>query len=78
MGAGRTRSTGCQPAYRHRDAGLAELEPAAAGFYAGPPPFDVSHGELVSTVRDYTRFARMLADGGRFEGGGLSPGTPSG
>jgi CubicO group peptidase (beta-lactamase class C family) len=28
----------------------------------------VSHAELVSTVRDYTRFARMLADGGRFEG----------
>ena len=45
-----------------------ELEPAAGGFYAGHPPFDVSHAELVSTVRDYTRFARMLADGGRFEG----------
>ena len=54
--------------YRHTDAGLVELEPAAGGFYAGPPPFDVSHAELVSTVRDYTRFARMLADGGRFEG----------
>ena len=48
--------------------GLVELEPAAGGFYAGQPPFDVSHAELVSTVRDYTRFARMLADGGRFEG----------
>jgi len=45
-----------------------ELEPAAGGFYAGQPPFDVSHGELVSTVHDYGRFARMLADGGRFEG----------
>ena len=54
--------------YRHTDAGLEELEPAGGGFYAGPPPFDVSHGELVSTVRDYARFARMLADGGRFEG----------
>ena len=54
--------------YRHTDSGLVELEPAAGGFYAGHPPFDVSHGELVSTVRDYTRFARMLADGGRFEG----------
>jgi CubicO group peptidase (beta-lactamase class C family) len=53
--------------YRHTDSGLVELEPAAGGFYAGPPPFDVSHGELVSTVHDYTRFARMLADGGRFE-----------
>jgi CubicO group peptidase (beta-lactamase class C family) len=54
--------------YRHTDSGLMELEPAAGGAYAGPPPFDVSHAELVSTVRDYTRFARMLADGGRFEG----------
>jgi CubicO group peptidase (beta-lactamase class C family) len=54
--------------YKHADSGLVEVEPAAGGFYAGPPPFDVSHGELVSTVRDYTRFARMLADGGRFEG----------
>jgi CubicO group peptidase (beta-lactamase class C family) len=55
-------------AYRHTGSGLVELEPAAGGFYAGPPPFDVSHGELVSTVHDYTRFARMLAGGGRFEG----------
>jgi CubicO group peptidase (beta-lactamase class C family) len=56
-------------AYRHTDTGLVELEPAAGGSYAGPPPFDVSHAEIVSTVGDYTRFARMLADGGRFEGG---------
>lgn len=55
-------------AYRHGDDGLMELEPAAGGFYAGRPPFDVSHGELVSTARDYTRFARMLADGGRVDG----------
>lgn len=55
-------------AYRHGDDGLVELEPAAGGFYAGPPPFDVSHGELVCTVRDYARFARMLADGGRAGG----------
>jgi CubicO group peptidase (beta-lactamase class C family) len=54
--------------YRHTDSGLVELEPAAGGFYAGQPPFDVSHAELVSTVRDFTSFARMLADGGRFEG----------
>jgi CubicO group peptidase (beta-lactamase class C family) len=54
--------------YRHTDSGLVELEPAAGGFYAGHPPFDVSHAELVSTISDYTRFARMLADGGRFEG----------
>lgn len=54
--------------YRHTASGLVQLEPAAGGLYAGPPPFDVSHAELVSTVDDYTRFARMLADGGRFDG----------
>ena len=52
-------------AYRNGDDGLAETEPAGGGFYAGPPPFDVSHAELVSTVEDYHRFVRMLADGGR-------------
>jgi CubicO group peptidase (beta-lactamase class C family) len=55
-------------AYRHGDEGLVEIEPAGGGFYAGPPSFDVSHGELVSTARDYHRFARMLADGGRLNG----------
>jgi CubicO group peptidase (beta-lactamase class C family) len=55
-------------AYRHGDEGLVETEPAGGGFYAGPPPFDVSHGELVSTAADYHRFARMLADGGRVSG----------
>jgi CubicO group peptidase (beta-lactamase class C family) len=55
-------------AYRHGDAGLIETEPAGAGFYAGPPPFDVSHGELVSTARDFHRFARMLADEGLVDG----------
>ncbi|HVX42301.1 MAG TPA: serine hydrolase domain-containing protein [Mycobacteriales bacterium] len=49
--------------YRHGDAGLVEIEPAAGGFYAGPPPFDVSHGELVSTARDFHRFVRALLDG---------------
>ena len=52
-------------AYRHGDEGLAEIEPAGGGFYAGPPSFDVSHSELVSTARDYHRFARMFAEGGR-------------
>jgi CubicO group peptidase (beta-lactamase class C family) len=55
-------------AYRHGDAGFVEIEPAGGGFYAGPPPFDVSHGELVSTAADYHRFTRMLADGGRVSG----------
>ncbi len=55
-------------AYRHGDDGLVETEPAGGGFYAGPAPFDVSHGELVSTARDFQRFARMLAAGGRVDG----------
>ena len=55
-------------AYRHGNDGLVEIEPAAGGFYAGPPPFDVSHGELVSTAHDFFRFAQMLASGGRFDG----------
>jgi CubicO group peptidase (beta-lactamase class C family) len=55
-------------AYRHADEGLVEIEPAGGGFYAGPPPFDVSHGELVCTAADYHRFTRMLALGGRANG----------
>lgn len=56
-------------AYRRDEAGaLVQLEPAAAGFYAGPPPFDVSHHELVSTIGDCTTFARMLAADGRHDG----------
>ena len=49
-------------AYRPGPDGFVETEPAAGGFYAGPPPFDVDHGELVSTARDFYRFARALAD----------------
>ena len=59
-------AAGQLPAHRLRFGGA---RTGRRGLYAGHPPFDVSHGELVSTVRDYTRFARMLADGGRFEGG---------
>ena len=51
-------------AYRHTDAGLTETEPAGGGFYAGDPPFDVSHAELVSTAGDYLAFLRMLVNGG--------------
>jgi len=54
-------------AYRHGEDGLVVTEPAGGGFYAGPPPFDVSHGELVSTVADFHRFIRLLADGGRVD-----------
>jgi len=48
-------------AYRHGDQGLIETEAAGGGFYAGPPPFSVNHGELVSTAQDFYRFAQMLA-----------------
>jgi CubicO group peptidase (beta-lactamase class C family) len=51
-------------AYRHTGTELIETEPAGGGFYAGPPPFDVSHAELVSTARDYFAFLRMLVNGG--------------
>ena len=50
-------------AYRHGPDALVETEPAGGGFYAGPPPFDVSHAELVSTAPDFHRFLRALIDG---------------
>ncbi|MBT2486177.1 MULTISPECIES: serine hydrolase [unclassified Microbacterium] len=56
-------------AYRHGEGGeLMEVEPAAGGFSVAPPPFDVSHSELVSTAADYAAFAGMLANGGRHRG----------
>ena len=58
-------------AYRHGEGGLEETEPAGGGFYAGPPPFDVSHAELVSTARDYHRFLRKLVETGPVEGDAL-------
>ncbi|MFZ1285621.1 MAG: serine hydrolase domain-containing protein [Candidatus Phosphoribacter sp.] len=53
--------------YRLEEHGLVETEPAGAGFYVDPP-FDVCHGELVSTLADFHRFARCLQDGGRWQG----------
>ena len=55
-------------AYRHAETGLVETEPAAAGFYVGEPPFDVSHGELVSTAADYLAFLRTLRTGETADG----------
>jgi CubicO group peptidase (beta-lactamase class C family) len=55
-------------AYRHGETELVETEPAGGGFYAAPPPFDVSHGELASTARDFHRFTWMLANGGQADG----------
>lgn len=47
-------------AYRHDETGWVETEPAGGGFYAGPPAFDISHGELVSTAGDFHRFLVAL------------------
>jgi CubicO group peptidase (beta-lactamase class C family) len=58
-------------AYRHGEGGLVETEPARRGFYAGPPPFDMSHAELVCTARDYHRFLRMLVERGWVDGAPL-------
>jgi CubicO group peptidase (beta-lactamase class C family) len=55
-------------AYRVDPDGLTETDPAGGGFYAGPPPFDVSHAEMVSTARDYHRFLRLLVGGGVVDG----------
>lgn len=55
-------------AYRHAESGWVELEPVGGGFYAGPPPFDISHGELVSTAADFHRFLSVLARGGTVDG----------
>ncbi|WP_246858494.1 serine hydrolase [Citricoccus sp. SGAir0253] len=55
-------------AYRRVDGTLRETEPLGGGFHAGEPPFDVAHGEVVSTAEDFLRFARMIASGGRHEG----------
>jgi len=54
-------------AFRHTSSGLVEVEPAGGGYYAGPPPFDVSHGELVSTVADVHRLLRALVGQGHLE-----------
>ncbi|WGW10469.1 serine hydrolase domain-containing protein [Saxibacter everestensis] len=50
-------------AFRHGADGLEQSEPAGAGFYVEPAPFDVSHSELVSTLADYHAFLRALVDG---------------
>lgn len=58
-------------AYRHGAAGLVETEPAGGGPYAGLPAVDVSHGELVSTARDYHRFLAALVAGSPLAGAPL-------
>ena len=58
-------------AYRHGEGGLVEMEPARGGFYAGPPPFDVSHAELVS---HRPRLPPVPADAGGARAGRRSSG----
>lgn len=55
-------------AYRHDGDRLVKIEPAGGGFHAAEPPFDVSHGELVSTAQDYRLFLGMLTAGGVADG----------
>ena len=55
--------------YHHDENGaLVEDEPAGGGYHVGYPPYDISRGELVSTARDYHRFATMLMRGGELDG----------
>lgn len=59
------------PAVYQRDeasGALVEVEAAGGGYHVAEPIFDVSHGELVSTARDYYRFASMLMRGGELDG----------
>lgn len=56
-------------AYHHDESGtLVEDEPAGAGYYVGGVPADVSRAGLLSTARDFHRFASMLMHGGELEG----------
>ncbi len=43
-------------------------DPAEGGQWSSPPAFPSGAGGLVSTVDDYLAFARMLLDGGQFQG----------
>ncbi|WP_422115324.1 serine hydrolase domain-containing protein [Brachybacterium sp. UNK5269] len=50
-------------AYAEQDGDLVEVEPAGGGFHVGPPPHDLTHGELLSTAADYLTLLRALRDG---------------
>ena len=53
---------------RSEEGELKLMEAPATGRYAKPPAFLSGGGGLVSTVRDYVRFAQMLLDGGELDG----------
>lgn len=55
--------------YERDEAGtLVEFEPAGGGYNAESPDVEMSHGEMVSTARDFHRFASMLMRGGELDG----------
>jgi len=53
-------------AQRRQDGGLNFPEPAGSG--NSEPEIEMGGGGLFSTVRDYTRFARMVLNGGELDG----------
>ena len=53
---------------RSEEGELGLVDAPATGRYAKPPAFLSGGGGLVSTVRDYVRFAQMLLNGGHLDG----------
>jgi CubicO group peptidase (beta-lactamase class C family) len=54
--------------YATKDDALVVRDPATHSSWAEPPRFPSAGGGLVSTVDDFQRFARMLANGGELDG----------
>ncbi len=50
-------------AYAEEDGALVEVESAGGGVHVGPPPYDLTHGELLSTAADYLTLLRAVRDG---------------
>jgi CubicO group peptidase (beta-lactamase class C family) len=50
-------------AYAEQDGELVEIEPAGGGPHVGPPPYDLTHGELLSTAADYLTLLRAVRGG---------------
>lgn len=59
----RTERDRLPAAYAEQDGALVEVEPAGGGFHVGPPPYDLTHGELLSTAADYLTLLRALREG---------------
>jgi CubicO group peptidase (beta-lactamase class C family) len=52
-----------------QDGGLKLEDEGAGGIFSSPPAFESGAGGLAATVDDFHMFARMLLDGGAYEGG---------